>query len=71
MKGVETAILNALRVSPRVMIHQLKTLVETALGHKVHMTVFVNTLHRMIADKRVIGERPEEDDDRSRYHLGR
>ena len=67
---LETAIVSALRGGGhRVLINKLKELVETALGHKVHMTVFVNTLHRMIADKRVISER-SEDDTRPRYRLG-
>ena len=68
---LETAIVSALRGSGHrvMMINQLKELVETVLGHKVHMTVFVNTLHRMIADKRVISER-EGDDSRPQYRLG-
>lgn len=69
---LEAAIVNVLRGSGhRVMINKLKELVETVLGHKVHMTVFVNTVHRMIADKRVISERFIDDDDvRPRYRLG-
>lgn len=66
---LETAIGSALRGDGHcVMINKLKELVETVLGHKVHMTVFVNTLHRMIADKRVISVR-SEDDVRPRYRL--
>jgi len=68
---LETAIVSVLRGGGhRVMINKLKELVETSLGHKMHMTVFVNTLHRMIADKRVISERPKGDDNRPRYRLG-
>src|SRR5680860_168087 len=68
---LETAIISVLRGDGhRVITNKLKGLVETALGHKVHMSVFVNTLPRMIAYKRVISERPKGDDDRRRYRLG-
>lgn len=50
------------------MAHKLKGLVETVLGHKVHMTVLMNTLYRMIADKRVVSER-DGDDVRPLYRI--
>lgn len=65
---LETAIVNTLRGGHRVMAHKLKGLVETVLGHKVHMTVLMNTLYRMIADKRVVSER-DGDDVRPLYRI--
>lgn len=67
---LEAAVVNALRGDGHhAMTNKLKGLVETALGHKVHMTVFVNTLLRMVADKRV--ERFfDAEDSRPRWQLG-